>query len=157
MDTNFTFSFSPKTDFSYLRDKLKNVVLPQRVFIENNKIVVWGYFTSYNPKVSDEKLIEELQEHGFDRIANSDCDYLLFVWDKLEQRLVVGVDNKISFSCYFFVLDKEIVFSSDFSVIKDVAAERKTLVADLDGLLTYITSAVGFQITEKTILSSVKQ
>lgn len=155
MNTNFSFVFSPEADFSRLSGSLKDVVLPQKIFIEDNKLVVWGYFSSYSPEISENNLIEELEKHGFRRFANNDCEYLLFVWNKLSQELLVGADNLMSFSCYFLVLDREIVFSSDFAVIKDFAAKKKALVADLDGLLTYIVN--GPHITERTILESVKQ
>lgn len=155
MNTNFTFTFSPSTSsFEQLSKQLKDVILPAKVFIENNEMVVWGYFSSYRPEISENSLPAELEKYGFERIANSDCDYLLFVWDKQAKKLMVGLDNIISFSCYFTILDNQIVFSSSFSEIKNTVSRHKPLIADLDGLLTYITN--GPHATERTILESVK-
>lgn len=155
MNSNFTFTFSPSTSsFEQLNKQLKDVILPTKVFIENNEMVVWGYFSSYRPEISENSLADELEKYGFERIANSDCDYLLFVWDKEAKKLMVGLDNIISFSCYFIILDNQIVFSSSFSEIKNTVSRHKPLIADLDGLLTYITN--GPHATERTILESVK-
>lgn len=155
MNTNFTFTFSPDiSSFDQLSKQLKDVVLPAKVFIENNEMVVWGYFSSYRPEISENSLADELEKYGFERIVNSDCDYLLFVWDKQAKKLMVGLDNIISLSCYFTILDNRIVFSSCFSEIKNTVSRHKPLIADLDGLLTYITN--GPHATERTILESVK-
>lgn len=155
MNTNFTFTFSPDTSsFEQLSKRLKDVVLPAKVLIENNKMAVWGYFSSYNSQISENSLADELGKYGFERMANSDCDYLLFVWDKQAKKLIVGLDNIISLSCYFTILDNQIVFSSDFSEIKNTVSHYKPLIADLDGLLMYITN--GWHVTERTILESVK-
>lgn len=79
MNTNFTFTFSSDiSSFEQLDKQLKDVVLPARVFIENDKMVIWGYFSSYNPQISENGLDKEIERYGFDRIANSDCEYLLF-------------------------------------------------------------------------------
>lgn len=154
MNTNFIFAFSLNTSFEQLDKQLKNIVLPSKVFIENEKIVIWGYFSSYTPLVSEGNLAQEIEKYGFRRIANSDCEYLLFVFDKQTKKLRVGVDNVVSISCYFAILGSQIVFSSDFSVIKDMVSRHMPLIADLDGVLTYITS--GFHMIENTILESVK-
>lgn len=154
MNTNFIFAFSLNTSFEQLDKQLKNIVLPSKVFIENEKIVIWGYFSSYTPLVSEGNLAQEIEKYGFRRIANSDCEYLLFVFDKQTKKLRVGVDNVVSISCYFAILGSQIVFSSDFSVIKDMVSRHMPLIADLDGVLTYITN--GFHMVENTILESVK-
>jgi len=155
MNTSFTFTFSPDISlFEQLSKQLKDIVLPAKVFIENNKMIVWGYFSSYWPEISENALTNELEKYGFERIANSDCEYLLFVWNKQERNLKVGLDNTLSLSCYFAVLDNQIVFSSTFSEIKNIVSRYKPLIADLDGLLTYITN--GPHATERTILESVK-
>jgi hypothetical protein len=155
MNTHFNFSFSPKTSsFKQLSDQLKDVVLPARVFLENEEGVVWGYFSSYRPEISENQLDSELKTYGFRRIANSDCDYLLFVWDKKLKKLTVGLDNSMNFTCYFTALDNQIIFSSKFSEIKNFVSRRKPLVADLDGLFAYMVS--GWHVTEKTILEEVK-
>lgn len=117
-------------------------------------MVVWGYFSSYRPEISENSLADELEKYGFERTANSDCEYLLFVWDKEVKKLRVGLDNIMSFSCYFTVLDNQIIFSSSFSEIKNTVSRHKPLIADLDGLLTYITN--GPHATERTVLESVK-
>lgn len=96
----------------------------------------------------------ELEKYGFERIANSDCDFLLFVWDKQAKKLTVGLDNAMNFSCYFTTINKQVIFSTSFSKIKNIVSSHKKLVADLDGLLTYITN--GMHSTERTILDSVK-
>ena len=155
MNTNFTFTFSPdKLSFKQLDQQLKDIVLPAKVFIENDKMVIWGYFSSYNPQISENGLDKEIERYSFERIANSDCEYLLFFWDKQVKKLTVGLDNIMSFSCYFTILDNKIVFSSDFSEIKNIVSHHKPLIADLDGLLTYVTN--GWHATERTILESVK-
>jgi len=155
MNSNFTFTFSPSTSsFEQLSKQLKDVILPAKVFIENNKMIVWGYFSSYRPEISENSLADELEKYGFKRIANSDCNYLLFVWDKQTKKLMVGLDNIMSFSCYFTILDNQIAFSSDFSEIKNTVSHHKPLIADLDGLLTYVIN--GPHATERTILESVK-
>ena len=155
MNSNFTFTFSPDiSSFEQLSKQLKDIVLPAKVFIENNKMVVWGYFSSYRPVISENSLADELEKYGLERIANSDCEYLLFVWDKQAKKLIVGLDNIMSLSCYFAILDNQIVFSSSFSEIKNTVSCHKPLIADLDGLLTYITN--GLHTTERTILESVK-
>jgi asparagine synthetase B (glutamine-hydrolysing) len=155
MNTNFTFTFSPSTSsFEQLSKQLKDVILPAKVFIENKEMAVWGYFSSYRPEISENSLADELKKYGFGRIANSDCDYLLFVWDKQTKKLMVGLDNIMSISCYFTILDNQIVFSSSFSEIKNTVSYHQPLIADLDGLLTYVTN--GMHSTERTILDSVK-
>ncbi len=155
MNTNFTFTFSPNiSSFGQLSKELKDVVLPAKVFIENNKMAVWGYFSSYSSQISENSLADELEKYGFERMANSNCEYFLFVWDKQAKKLMVGLDNIMSFSCYFTVLDNQIVFSSSFSEIKSLVSSHKPLIADLDGILTYVTN--GFHVTERTILESVK-
>jgi asparagine synthetase B (glutamine-hydrolysing) len=155
MNTNFNFTYSPDThSFKQLSGQLKDVVLPAKVFIENDNCVIWGYFSSYRQDIPENKLSYELDKYGFRRIANSDCDYLLFVWNKKTEELTVGLDNTMNFSCYFTILDNQIVFVSNFSQIKKMVSRRKKLVADLDGLLAYIIQ--GWHATEKTILESVK-
>jgi len=155
MNTNFTFTFSPGiSSFELLSKQFKDVILPAKVFTENKKTVIWGYFSSYSPEISENDLANELEEHGFKRIANSNCDYLLFIWDKKAKKLLVGLDNIISISCYFTILDNQIIFSSDFSEIKNAVSRHNKLIADLDGLLTYITN--GWHATDRTILDSVK-
>jgi len=155
MNTHFNFTFSPNiSSFKRLNEQLKDVVLPAKIFLENDERVVWGYFSSYRPEISENQLDFELEKYGFKRIANSDCDYLLFVWNKKLKRLTVGLDNTMNFTCYFTVLDDQIIFSSKFSQIKNLVARRKPLVADLDGLFAYMVS--GWHVTEKTILEGVK-
>lgn len=157
MKTNFLFSFSPNiSSFKQLSEHLKDVVLPQKVFIEDANRVVWGYFSSYRPDISEDRLISELDTYGLNRIANSDCDYLLFIWDKKAKKLTVGLDNTMNFLCYFTILDNQIIFSSKFSEIKNIVAKYQPLIADLDGLLTYMYPNVGWPATEKTLLESVK-
>jgi len=155
MNSHFNFTFSPNThSFKQLNEQLKDVVLPAKVFIENANHIIWGYFSSYRPDIPENKLASELDKYGLKRIANSDCDYLLFIWDKKTKKLMVGLDNTMNFSCYFTILDNQIVFASNFSQIKKVVSRHKPLVADLDGLLAYIIQ--GWHATEKTILESVK-
>ncbi len=155
MNTHFNFTFSPNiSSFKQLNEQLKDVVLPAKIFLENEKGVVWGYFSSYRPEIPESQLDSELEKYGFRRIANSDCDYLLFVWDKKLKKLRVGLDNTMNFSCYFAIFENQIVFSSNFSQIKQLVSRQKPLIADLDGLFSYMIN--GWHVTEKTILDGVK-
>ncbi|MCX7928714.1 MAG: asparagine synthase C-terminal domain-containing protein [Patescibacteria group bacterium] len=157
MNTNFNFTFSPEnSSFEDCYKELKSAVLPTRVFVNNKELTVWGYFSSYDSylRIYENNLTSELQEYGFSRIANSDCEYLLFVWDKRKKILRVGVDNTASLPCYFSIFRGKVFFTSDFGLIKDVVSKFGPLVADLDGLLTYATNA--FHVTDKTLLESVK-
>ncbi len=155
MNTNFTFTFSPEiSSFNQFNEEFKDVILPAKVFIDDFDLVIFGYFSSYDPAITEDNLAAELKKHSFKRMANSNCEYLLFVWDKQSKRLIVGLDNIMSFSCYFTVLDKQVVFSSIFSEVKNIVSRYKRLVADLDGLLTYVTN--GSHATERTILEVVK-
>ena len=157
MNTNFIFNFSPNISlFKRLSDQLKDVILPAKLFFEDENKAVWGYFSSYRPDIPDSSLTSELDTYGLTRIANSDCDYLLFIWDKKNKKLTVGLDNTMNFSCYFTVLGDQIVFSSKFSQIKNIVAQYKPLIADLDGFLTYMYPNAWWPATEKTILESVK-
>ncbi|MGB9637386.1 MAG: asparagine synthase-related protein [Microgenomates group bacterium] len=139
-----------------MSDQLKDVILPAKLFFEDENKAVWGYFSSYRPDIPDSSLTSELDTYGLTRIANSDCDYLLFIWDKKNKKLTVGLDNTMNFSCYFTVLGDQIVFSSKFSQIKNIVAQYKPLIADLDGFLTYMYPNAWWPATEKTILESVK-
>jgi len=156
MNIHFSFTFSPNlSSFNELSDHLKDVILPAKVFLEDDERVVWGYFSSYRPEIPENQLNSELKNYGFRRIANSDCDYLLFVWDKNLKKLTVGLDNTMNFSCYFTILDNQIFFSSDFYQIKKLVSRQKPLIADLDGLFAYMVN--GWHVTEKTILKEVKR
>ncbi len=155
MDTNFIFTvtsqhLAPKR----LNQKLKDVILPAKVFVEDDRWAIWGYFTSYTPGIPERDLLWEVKKYGLKRLANHDCDYLLFIWNKETRKLTVGLDNTMNFSCYFAVLGDQLVFASRFPDIKDIVARCQRLVADLDGLLTYITP--GWHATEKTLLEAVK-
>ncbi|GEM_PF-1793812 len=155
MSTHFSFTFSSSTPFfKRLSEQFKDVGLPAKVFIENSDFAIWGYFSSYRPDIPESQLALELSRYGLKRIANSDCDYLLFIWDKKLKKLTVGLDNTMNFLCYFAILDNQVVFSSRFSEIKKIVSGYKPLIADMDGLLNYILQA--WHPTERTLLKSVK-
>lgn len=142
-----------ETDFS--SDAIfPDIKVPFRIEREDVRYLVTGYFVSYEDWLHENDLLSEILTNGFRRIVNSNSEFILFVFDKQSRVLSVCVDQFFSFACYFSVFDDSIVFSPNFSRLKNEIKAKQRLIGDLDGLLTGILWT--WHMTEKTLIKQIK-
>lgn len=131
-----------------------DIKVPFRIERKNARYLITGYFVSYEDWLHENDLLSEIQTNGFRRIVNSNSEFILFVFDKQKRVLSVCVDQFFSFACYFSVLDDSIVFSPNFSRLKNEIKAKQRLIGDLDGLLTGILWT--WHMTERTLIKQIR-
>ncbi|MBI2326400.1 hypothetical protein HYU91_03365 [Candidatus Collierbacteria bacterium] len=149
--TNLNTAGIDEVDFY---DQLPDIGIPYKINQEDDRYQLTGYFISYEDWINENDLLIEIETNGFRRIVNSNCEFLLFLFDKQRKILSVCVDQFFSFACYFSVLKGSIVFSSNFSKLKNEVKTEQKLIGDLDGLLTGILWT--WHMTEKTLIKQIK-
>lgn len=131
-----------------------DIKVPFRIERGNARYLITGYFVSYEDWLHENDLLSEIQTNGYRRIVNSNSEFILFVFDKQRRVLSVCVDQFFSFACYFSVLQDSIIFSTNFSRLKNEVGAGLRLIGDLDGLLTGILWT--WHMTEKTLIKQIK-
>ena len=156
MNNDFYIKFNLPIDNTGLpfRGLFPDIKVPFRIEQENARYLLTGYFVSYEDWLHENDLLSEIQTNGLRRIVNSNSEFILFLFDKQRRILSVCVDQFFSFACYFSVFNDSIVFSSNFSKLKNEVMVGQRLVGDLDGLLTGILWT--WHMTEKTLIKQIR-
>ncbi len=134
--------------------QLPDIRVPIRIRQENDRYLLTGYFVCYENLLHEKDLLLEVQTNGFRRIVNSNSEFILFMFDKQNRTLSVCVDQFFSFACYFSILQGSIIFSTNFSKVKNEVKGSQKLIGDLDGILTGLLWT--WHMTEKTLIQQIK-
>lgn len=156
MNNNFFIGLDQPITFEKLdlNNSFPDVVVPFKVDLRNDNYYLCGYFVSYEDWIDNNQLLNEIEKNGFRRIVNSNCEFLLFLFDRRKGKLFVCVDQFLSFSCYFSVVDGSLIFSTDFGALKNEVGKKQKLKGDLDGLLTGLLWS--WHMTERTLIEQIK-
>lgn len=149
---HFFISVSPNQLLSnQFKLDLPETVFPKKFEIDNPLGYCTGYFAGYENNFTSDQLFELCRDQNWQKLANSNNDFLVFYFDKSSQQTFVLMDQTEKFDL-FFATEKELMISSDFKSIK---ARFSKLNIETDTLFTILER--GWHPTEKTIFKEIKQ
>ncbi len=128
--------------------------LPKKVYQRKRSKLLLGYFSNFDGLVNEKEIFEEVERNGFKKLTNSNSLFLLFFLDLVSGELVMAVDQFLSFSCFFTILDKKLIISSSFGRLKDEVGKSKSLKVNTDAVLSYLLWE--WHNTEDTLIKQIK-
>lgn len=128
--------------------------LPHKIEQADKDIYLVGYFADFEGAFDKKDLLNEIKKWGFKRVTNSNTLFLLFYFDRRNQTLTVAVDQFLSFSCYFSLVNGKLIFSSAFGPIKNELRKIQRLKIDMDSVLSYLL--LECPNTDHTLVSQIK-
>ncbi|MCX7928422.1 MAG: asparagine synthase-related protein [Patescibacteria group bacterium] len=125
-------------DIDYLLSKvtLPSNSFPERFLVKREEMVLGGYFVSYFPKISLDKLANLLLENnGFHEVANLNANFVIFLIDTRKKDFLILSDQTGRFPCYVYENSKGFVVSTSF---RDVLGSIAKPSLDIEGALEFI-------------------
>lgn len=127
---------------------------PPRFLVAKENFFCGGYFVCYNKTVSIEEIIAACRQHNWQFLMNMVADFLIIYCDFIKRELFILIDSVGKFPCYFSTADNQLVFSTEFGLVKD---ELSSCTLDLGVAFDYLSGVCFLIPGERTIISEIKQ
>lgn len=124
---------------------------PNKLWQEGGGGELVGYFANYDKLVNQEELLSIFETNNFEKLVNSNSEFLLFYLEKDKKQLKIVSDQFGAIPCYFSFLNGRLVLST---LLAEVMKETKELKVDMDGLVTWLLWE--WHATTRTIFEEIK-
>ncbi len=128
--------------------------LPKKVYQRKWDKLLFGYFSNFDGLVNEKEIFDEVEKNGFKKLTNSNSLFLLLFIDLISGNVAIAVDQFLSFSCFFAILEDKLIISSSFGRMKNELKKSKSLKTDTDAILSYLLWE--WHNAENTLVKQIK-